>query len=334
MDFLMMDPKMDEHPDVMEAGFAAASVFQGILRVIARWDGKGRLRSKFASARWLARTLNIETDDIGGTLPEEWVSRAIQRCVLHGLLERDGDDLVVPGWERFYRSPRQANAERQQRWRDRQQLEKEAAEASTKPDEEALRVTAVTRVTTNNVTQQNSTQLNSTEPLPPRPSVRISNGSAPPKPEVVEEAREFGSWWDRQREAQGIPPECPDERKLVEFYAKAIALVGEDGLRTAVKAFLSDEAFSLQGYPFAIFSQPAVWQHRAGAGPPKKARPDPHGGIMGSDYVRGVCVDCAQPASHREFEDVLGMKGPEVWRCYGCSALRMRRATGVQEEAR
>lgn len=119
MDYLQIDPRMDEHPDVEEAGFAATSVFQAVLRAIARNDGQGVLRSKYANPAWLARRMNLHADDIGGQRPESWVQRALKRCVDVGLLEPCDAGLHVPGWEKFYK-PAKPGSVRTADWRRRQ----------------------------------------------------------------------------------------------------------------------------------------------------------------------------------------------------------------------
>lgn len=118
MDYLRIDPRLDEHPDCEEAGFAGVAVFQAVLRAVARNDGHGRLRGKFAAPWWLVRRMGLRREDIGDREPEAWVARALERLVAVGLLERDGEDLLVPGWEKFY-SRAQTPAERQATLRSR-----------------------------------------------------------------------------------------------------------------------------------------------------------------------------------------------------------------------
>jgi hypothetical protein len=117
MEYLKIDPRLDEHPDVLDAGFIGATVFQVILRTCASFDKRGRLPKKFSPA-WLARRLNIG-DDETSLPPETFVRIGIERCVSAGLLERDGEDLIIPGWERFY-TENVPGAERTRSWRQRQ----------------------------------------------------------------------------------------------------------------------------------------------------------------------------------------------------------------------
>lgn len=116
MEHLRIDPRLDNHPDVLNAGFAGACVFQVVLRAIAEFDKHGRLPGKFGP-RWLVRRMNIEASDVGSA-PEDFVMGGIERCVRAGLLQREGEDLIVPGWERFY-MPAVSGAERTKKWREK-----------------------------------------------------------------------------------------------------------------------------------------------------------------------------------------------------------------------
>lgn len=166
MDYLRIDPLMDEHPDVEEAGFAAVAVFQAVLRAIARNDGHGILRAKFATPRWLAKRLCLRPEDIGGGEPETWIAQALDRCARCGLACRNQDgDLVVPGWEKFYQ-PSKTNAERQAEFRNKHKpAESECAvdEAAVTPVTPVTPVTAVTTPVTSNATPLHSTPQNNTE---------------------------------------------------------------------------------------------------------------------------------------------------------------------------
>lgn len=158
MEYLLIDPRMDEHPDIEAAGFAATTVFQAVLRAVARNDGKGRLRGKFASPEWLARRMNLRREDVG-CAPENWIRHGLDMCHLAGLLQKDGEDYVIPGWDKFYQ-PRKTNAERQAEWRKRAK-----SDAS---------VTPVTTRANSNATQPHLTSPHSTEadggaPAPPTP---------------------------------------------------------------------------------------------------------------------------------------------------------------------
>lgn len=116
MEFLKIDPRLDEHPDVLDAGFIGATVFHVVLRLCATFDKRGRLPAKFTPAH-IARRLNLRSGDTS-LEPTEFVKMGIERCVSVGLLERDGAELVVPGWERFYR-PAKTPAERMREYRGR-----------------------------------------------------------------------------------------------------------------------------------------------------------------------------------------------------------------------
>ena len=163
VDYLRIDPLMDEHPDIEAAGFDGARVFEAVLRACARNDGRGKLRGKFAHPGWLAKRINLTKEVIGGLDPDTWVNHGIERCVRCGLLQREGQDLVIPGWEKFY-SPSKTNSERQSEWRRRNRRETQtAAQAAvtdvTTPVTSRYGVTAVTTPVTSNATPHHTTTL-------------------------------------------------------------------------------------------------------------------------------------------------------------------------------
>lgn len=203
MDYLHIDPRLDEHPDCEEAGFAAVAVFQAVLRAVARNDGHGRLRGKFAAPWWLVRRMNLSRDDIGDREPEAWVAKALGRLVQVGLLERDGTDYVVPGWEKFY-PPKQTNAERQAEYRRRRTGEN----ATATPVQAVTDVTSVTTRDNSNATPHHSTPLNSTEKKHVR-AVPASDGQ--------EEAGQLQEVWNRWRPpelSEWVPPTGKTRRRL------------------------------------------------------------------------------------------------------------------------
>lgn len=151
MEFIRIDPRLDEHPDIVEVGFVGATVFQVVLRACASFDKRGRLPSKF-SAAWLARRLGL-TDEDTSLPPETFVQLGIDRCVKAGLLTQEGGELVIPGWERFYTAAA-SGAARTTAYRERQRRRPETDAAVTAvtncdaPSSQASQpVTGVTRVT-------------------------------------------------------------------------------------------------------------------------------------------------------------------------------------------
>lgn len=157
MDFLRIDPRMDEHPDIEAAGFDGARVFEAVLRACARNDGRGRLRGKFAHPGWLARRMNLTSDVIGGMDPDTWVNHGLERCVGCGLLAREGEDVIIPGWEKFY-TPAKTNAERQADFRL-----KEKPDPVTKSNGRNETPLRVTESNGPSITPHHSTTLHSEE---------------------------------------------------------------------------------------------------------------------------------------------------------------------------
>lgn len=165
MDFLQIDPRMDEHPDIEAAGFDGARVFEAVLRACARNDGRGRLRGKFAHPGWLARRMNLTREVIGGIDPDTWVNHGLERCVRCGLLERDGQDVIIPGWEKFY-SPKKTGAERTADWEQRKRGRQSLTPTDEADDErQSASAPSVTDATPLHSTPQNTTEEAGARPV-------------------------------------------------------------------------------------------------------------------------------------------------------------------------
>lgn len=209
MEFLKIDPRLDEHPDVIEAGFAGSTVFQAILRACASFDKRGRLPSKF-SALWLARRMGLTAED-SSLPPETFVRLGIDRCVKAGLLLQDGGELVIPGWERFYTAPL-SGAERMQSYRERQRKQSE-------PTPQQDEVTTVTDVRHSDATPQDYTRHHKTiqieamsaEPDGSTDSAQLKLLVQGPEPEDPRSGGVFEHW--RQVFGKGPGAKFSKERK-------------------------------------------------------------------------------------------------------------------------
>lgn len=273
MDFLQIDPRMDEHPDIEAAGFDGARVFEAVLRACARNDGRGRLRGKFAHPGWLARRMNLTREVIGGMDPDQWVANGVERCIANGLLEFKDGDIVIPGWEKFY-SPAQSGAQRSKNWRDRTRTD----ETSVTPrDARDDRTSRPSLPVARDATPPNTTPPNSTE-LPP-PSVAADE--KPPEPEDFEAdstgefrptAWGFWGWHNQQRQERELFDEPTPPAELRQWHDHAVAKVGIEGLIRSYKRYLEDPFAADRGWPFHLFKSENVWLPRANAPPPKPRR--------------------------------------------------------------
>jgi hypothetical protein len=223
MEYLKIDPRLDEHPDVLDAGFIGATVFQVILRTCASFDKRGRLPKKFSPA-WLARRLNIG-DDETSLPPETFVRIGIERCVSAGLLERDGEDLIIPGWERFY-TENVPGAERTRSWRQRQRDARDAG--TSRGDEQRLSDATPPTYSTH-------PQDKVSEAPPPKPT-------PVPAPVTDEPGRKFYAWAQETRTQKlRVMPQGPLP-SVLPWYARALeAVKGDEAkLRAAWLGYLDD----------------------------------------------------------------------------------------------
>lgn len=170
MEYLKVDPRFDEHPDVEAAGWAAGQLFHFLLRLSARLDLRGRFDARRQDPAWLARKWNLACDMLNET-PENFVRVALAALESHGLLVRDGEDLLIAGWEKFYSPPKSA-AERQHDKRERERGLRGSSRSVTpvtKERDASRDVTSVTESRDSHATPHHSTPLHSTTtPQPPK----------------------------------------------------------------------------------------------------------------------------------------------------------------------
>jgi hypothetical protein len=178
MEYLRVDPRFDEHPDVEAAGWCAGQLFNFLLRLSARLDLEGVFDVKRADPKWLARRWNLADEELGtGETPADFVARGIRMCLAHGLLEPlEGGGFCIPGWDRFYR-PVKTAAERMMEYRER----KEGRNA----------VTPVTDVRNSDATPLHTTPLHTTKK---KQEATPAEAAAPPPASKPEELQEV---WNR-----------------------------------------------------------------------------------------------------------------------------------------
>jgi hypothetical protein len=227
MEYLRIDPRIDEHPDVISVGFIGSTVFQVILRACATFDKRGRLPAKFTPA-WLARRLNIGDDDTS-LPPETFVRMGIEKCVGVGLLERDGEDLLIPGWERFYTPPDLST----DRVRKHRQVKRPETDETFPP----FHGTEVKQHETDETPETDETALtHSTEPTPLHVTERRTE-----RPDNTP-ALNWLTFSDNER-AKAYPRAMQDPPKphaFLAWYREAIAVIPDPVLRRAYSAFLRD----------------------------------------------------------------------------------------------
>lgn len=321
MDFLRIDPRMDEHPDIEAAGFDGARVFEAVLRATARNDGRGRLRGKFASPAWLARRMNLKADVIGGQDPDVWVARGLSRCVDCGLLDRDGEDVTIPGWEKFY-SPAKPEALRSKEYRDRQ---KETAESDR--HEASRGVTTVTEAVIRHATPLHTTTQNTEEALEraskPPPEVQPE----PLAPQVLDVYAYYRQTFNRRQEEPTAAERDVIRGRLLDEYSP-------EDLKRAVTGLSNSKFHRKRGHlalRYALGDRDSVercmgWAEHPPDPEPDTGRPqgraDPNDGIIGGVPEGAVCMDCKQRAEFRFWDE---------WLCYPCHAKRAQAWDQTQE---
>ncbi len=93
MKWLRTDCTLDDHPDIIEAGFYGARIFEALLRTSKKFDLGGSLPAKYASARYLVRQLGLD---------ERLCAQGLESAARAGLIELDDQgDVVIPGWEDY-----------------------------------------------------------------------------------------------------------------------------------------------------------------------------------------------------------------------------------------
>lgn len=92
LEWVRIDTNIDEHPQIIAAGFEGSTVFQLCIRVSGAFGLGGHLHGFYRSPVFLARRL--------GTTPH-FVEVGIAKCLEVELLINDGDDLVIPTIARF-----------------------------------------------------------------------------------------------------------------------------------------------------------------------------------------------------------------------------------------
>ncbi|MBP7571560.1 MAG: hypothetical protein KBA95_15980 [Acidobacteria bacterium] len=93
MKWLRTDCTLDDHPDIIAAGFYGARIFEALLRTSKKFDLGGSLPAKYAAPRYLARQLGLD---------EGLCADGLEAAARAGLIERDDPgDVVIPGWEDY-----------------------------------------------------------------------------------------------------------------------------------------------------------------------------------------------------------------------------------------
>jgi hypothetical protein len=242
VEYLKLAPDIDSDPAIEAAGWCAARVYELLLKVSAMKDKRGRLGPQFRAPAWLAKRWNLTAADLPGVVPEDLIANGIARLAGVGLVHQDGEDLVLSGWEKYYK-PAQSNAERQAAFRKKGS------------------------VTRNESNESNATSPTLPTPLhPPTPPTHVD--VAPPKsvhvPSVPEKpTADDGSWGsdefiayaNAKRFEEGLPPDKKFNVREVAAWWSALLMSGYTprDVRIGFVAFGNDDYWRPRKLPIAGF---------------------------------------------------------------------------------
>ena len=128
MDWVKVSTSADSHPQMLAAGWWGREVFFLVLRVSGNFRLNGRLPEHYRDPAFLADFWRLDPD-LGE--PCALINRGLNGAISAGLLRRDAEtgDLIIDGWERAYGLD-PTHAERQRRYRERQQKARDGSDAS------------------------------------------------------------------------------------------------------------------------------------------------------------------------------------------------------------
>jgi hypothetical protein len=177
MEYIKLDPKYRRRPRPKRAGWAAREVYGLLLELSAEFDLHGRLSPSYQDVDFLAEEW-VNGDAAHLELARSVVAEGLPAALQSGLLVREGDELVIADWDKWYRPPK-SNAQRQADFRERHAVTASSAPSApppaagvttvTEPPQPAADVTGVTKVTavtepvTSNATPHHSTPLHKEE---------------------------------------------------------------------------------------------------------------------------------------------------------------------------
>ena len=167
MEHLRVDPKYRRRPRPKRAGWAARETYLLLLQISAEFDLRGRLSPSYQDVDFLAEEW-VNGDDERLELARQVITEGLPAAIESGLLIRDGEDLVIVDWDKWY-SPPKSGAERTKAWRERKdETVVTPPPVANPPPSASSRVTDVTPVTdvtatvTSDATPHHSTPLKET----------------------------------------------------------------------------------------------------------------------------------------------------------------------------
>jgi len=107
MDYVRYDPRRHRKPKALKAGWFSMRIYEALIDLSAVYDLQGLLSADYLDANFICREINLQIEDVGLEFDEEselhkLVRGALGRLVEIGMLEPDGDNLRIKGWDEFY----------------------------------------------------------------------------------------------------------------------------------------------------------------------------------------------------------------------------------------
>lgn len=283
MDYLRIAPDIDTDPDLEAAGWAAARVYELLLKVSGLKDLRGRIPPEYQKPSWLARRWNLTADDLPGVNPEDFIAGGISRLLQVGKLRADGSALIITGWDGFY-AKRDLSTPRVQKHR------------------ETARNTCV-GVKRSETAETDETEETDTPPTPPTPPTPLhSTGQEPPPPAGRSAVAADLLWRGFQmvRLESGEEAERAPSRAFVAWAgSEEVRSEAPQALLNAYARFLDDRGIRAKHHPTDVFIQPGVWGSR----------------VTPADRTTGPPCECCGGEFFRElrghpvcFADFVGIK--------------------------
>jgi hypothetical protein len=255
VEYLKLAPDIDSDPDIEEAGWVGARVYELLLKVSALKDLRGRIPPGLQHPGWLVRRWNLRADDLPGVIPAQMVERGVARLIDVGLLTVEDGVWVIVGWEKFYR-PRETSTARVRKHRETLKHD-ETHETDVTPETH-------TSLHSTHSTPPKETYVRAPDPVSAMGAVTVPSVVAgatpdrrgqdsqlrhvpavpekPVRPDDTWDAATWIAWMQAKRFEEGLPPDTKfDERAVANAFSAALmAGFTPKDLRMAFVAFGND----------------------------------------------------------------------------------------------
>lgn len=306
MEFIRLDPAIDDDPDLQDAGWVGARVYELLLKICGKRDLRGRIPVKLQRRDWLAAQWNLQPTDLealGVPLERRDPAQLVELGLraLHQvsaelkangggtpllLVEEDGTWLL-PGWAKVYGTGTSTYRTRKLRGLD--------PITGERPGNAGTGGNAGTPGN-GYETRRDETEKglsSSDQPAPPpaplRPLLELTPQAAPAvpppvAPKVRKKSRQelAASWFWGERAKQTDETDKPLKPAALNTVVKEVLLdLGEPGFKSAARAYLADPYGRTMSPPWPLSFFLAEFRRYRGKGLPPGA--DAAGGKVTDD---------------------------------------------------